>query len=204
MASIEDKDGWRPSPEAKVLADRVELEDLDLLREVTHPVRSAVLRRLKSPHTVAELAELMDTPVTRLYHHVNKLVALGLIQVVATRQVAAATERQYQVTALSFSLDPLLFETSDPTEIALALGSLFDIAKHGLQQSVEAGLRFEADDADARSTVTLGEIHLSDDRHRELIERLNNVVTEFPSDLADDDPKANHVTLFIAAFPETS
>ncbi|MFK8023010.1 MAG: helix-turn-helix domain-containing protein [Ilumatobacter sp.] len=202
MDAAEDRDaGWTPT-ESATLAERLELDDLDLLREVTHPVRGAVLRRLKTPRTVAELATIMGTPVTRLYHHVNKLADLGLIHVVATRQVAAVTERRYQVTARSFSLDTRLFETSDLAEISMALGSLFDLAKIGLQRSIEAGLRFEADDR--RSAISLGEIHLSDERHRQLIERLNSVVADFTSDLDDDDPAANHVTLFVSAFPDDS
>jgi predicted ArsR family transcriptional regulator len=194
--------GWEASTAAVPLVERIELDDLDLLREATHPVRGAILHRLRTPRSAAELAELMDVPVTRLYHHVNKLAGLGLIQVVATRQVAAATERRYQVTARSFSLAPELFDTSDRTELALALGSLFDMAKLGLQRSIEAGLRL--DDPETQVALSLGEIHLSDERRSELLRRLEGLVGEFGSDLADDDPDANHVTLFVAAFPRTS
>lgn len=175
--------------------------------ETTEPIpeivcRGAVLRRLRTPRSVAELASLMDVPVTRLYHHVNKLADLGLIQVVATRQVAAVTERRYQVTARSFSLSPQLFDAEDRTEMVLALGSLFDLAKLGMQRSVEAGLRVAG--TDEHVVLSLGEIHVSDERRRELLERLEQVITEFRSDLHDDDPHANHMTLFIAAFPEVT
>ena len=204
MDEAEHSEGWTAATGVVPLADQVELDDIDLLREIAHPVRGAVLRRLKTPRTVAELAALMDAPVTRLYHHVNKLIDLGLIQVVATRQVGAVTERRYQVTALSFTLDPQLFETSDRSEMAFALGSLFDIAKLGLQRSVEAGMQFELDNAGTHYALSLGEIHLSNTRRDELLRRLNDVVRDFASDLTDDDPHANHITLFIAAFPETT
>ena len=198
--SDEVSEGWVAPAGVLPLAEELELDDVDVLREVTHPVRGAVLRRLRTPRSVAELASLMDVPVTRLYHHVNKLADLGLIQVVATRQVAAVTERRYQVTARSFSLSPQLFDAEDRTEIAVALGSLFDLAKLGLQRSVEAGLRV----ADDHVVLSLGEIHVSDERRRELLERLEQVITEFRSDLHDDDPHANHMTLFLAAFPEVT
>lgn len=188
-------------PGAAPLVDRIELDDVDLLREVTHPVRGAVLRRLRTPLTVAELAALMDVPVTRLYHHVNKLADLGLIQVVATRQVAAVTERRYQVMARSFELATELFETADRRELAFALGSLFDIAKLGLQRSVEAGL--DAERMEEHVVLSLGELRLSDARRAELLRRLEELADEFRSDRSVDDADGSAVSLFVAAYPET-
>ncbi len=58
-------DGWTPVPDCGEPADRYMLQDLDLISEVTHPVRGLVLRRLRQPLTVAELAALLDVPITR-------------------------------------------------------------------------------------------------------------------------------------------
>ena len=194
-------DDWTPFDGAVPQQERIELDDFDVLAEITHPLRGAVLRRLRKPKTVAELSSLMSAPVTRLYHHVNKLVDLGLVQVVATRQVGAVIERRYEVTARSFSIDPQLLERADSAEIAFALGSLFDVAKLDFQRSVEAEMRTQSF-GDTRSTLSLGQVHLSDERHRELIERLDRVVAEFESDRDEDDADANHVVLFVAAFAE--
>lgn len=180
----------------------MDLDDLDLVHDLTHPVRGAVLRRLRHARTVAEVAELMNVPVTRLYHHVNKLAELGLIHVVATRQVAAVTERRYQVVAKSFGLDPKLLNTFDDREMATALGSIFDVAKMQFQRSVEAGA-FHDLTSDPDSTLSLSEIHLSAERLGELITRLDEIIKDFSSDLADDDPNATAVTLFVAAFPDS-
>jgi DNA-binding transcriptional ArsR family regulator len=180
----------------------MDLDDLDLVHDLTHPVRGAVLRRLKHPRTVADVAELMDVPVTRLYHHVNKLADLGLIRVVATRQVAAVTERRYQVVAKSFGLDPKLLNTFDDREMAIALGSIFDVAKTQLLRTIEAGA-FHDLTSDPDSTLSLSEIHLSTERLHELVQRLDGIIKEFSSDLDDNDPEATTVTLFIAAFPDS-
>lgn len=197
--------GWVPVDGVGEPDEVFELDDLDLLGHVTHPVRSAVLRRLKEPRTVAEVAAAMDVPVTRLYHHVNKLEQLGLIRVVATRQVAAVTERRYQASGRSFRIAPSLLETSDDRELSLALSALFDVAKLGFQRTVESGSFRTAEELgqlEEHSFLSLGDLALSPERRRELVRRLGEVVDEFRSDRDIDDPEAEHVAFFVAAYPE--
>ena len=196
--------GWTPVPGIGEPAEVFEMDDLDLLGHVTNPVRGAILRRLKEPRTVAEVAAALGAPVTRLYHHVNKLEQLGLIRVVATRQVAAVTERRYQASGRSFRIARSLLETSDERELSLALSSLFDVAKLGFQRTVEAGEYRAADDIDERSFLSRCDLALSTDRRRELVERLTELVDVFRSDLDIDYPTADHVALFIAVYPDTT
>lgn len=193
--------GWEPVPGAGETPDVFELDDLELLGHVTHPMRGAILRRLKEPRTVAQIAESMQVPVTRLYHHVNKLEQLGLIRIVATRQVAAVTERRYQANGRSFRVAKSLFETADDHDLAIALSSLFDVAKVGFQRTVESGRYRDLDHLEDQSTVSLGDLALSPERRAELVHRLTAVVGEFTSDRDLDDPDAEHVTLFVAVYP---
>lgn len=195
---------WEPHPDGGDPAEQLDLDDLDLLTELTHPTRSRIIRSLKQPRTVAEVAEQLDMPVTRLYHHVNRLESLGFIRVVATRRVAAVTERRYQVSAKSFSVADDLFESADKSELAAALGALFDVAKLRFQREVEHGESMQSDDREERSMLSLGAAHLSPARRDELLARLRAVVDEFHSDVADDDPDATQMSVFIAAFPETA
>lgn len=194
-------EAWEPVPGVGEPLENLELDDLDRLAELTHPIRGLVLRRLKQPRTVAELAVQLDVPVTRLYHHVNRLQAAELIHVVATRRVAAVTERRYQVVARSFRLGHQLFEELDGREIGVALGSLFDLAKLDLQHSLEDRRPGDPLLDEHLATMSLGELHLSPARHRELIARLDELVAEYVSDLDDDDPDGARVTLMVAAFP---
>ncbi len=197
--------GWVPEPGAEdEVPEKIVLAELDLLGELTHATRSQVLRALKQPRTVAELAEALDMPVTRLYHHINRLESLGFIRVVATRRVGAVTERRYQVAAKSFQVDRELFETSDRRELAVALGSLFDVSKMAFQREVESGGLTNFDDLSEHGFLSRGYAHLSDDRRRELLARLTEVVKQFVSDVDEDDPGANRMELFIAAFPDTA
>ena len=195
---------WEPVAGATEPDERLEFHDLDLLAEVTHPIRGGILRRLKQPRTVAELAELLDVPVTRLYHHVNRLEQHGLVRVVATRRVAAVTERRYQVVARSYNVAKELFDSMDEREMSMALGSLFDVAKHGLQREIESGGFQDIVDPDAHSILSLGELHLSPERRAALMQRLTEVVGDFTSDRDEDAPDATRVALFVAAYPETT
>ena len=198
-----DADGWTPSPDARPVAERHDIDDLGILGEVTHEIRGAMLRRLRDPRSVAELAAGMDVPVTRLHHHVNRLLDLGLIQVVATRQVAAVTERRYQITAKTYGFEPARLDELDHHQLATALGGLFDVAKLGFQRMVEAGgLRHLDDEGDGMGTMSLGERYLSPERHRELVRRLDELLAEFESDRDQDDPEAVASTVFVAAYPE--
>lgn len=197
-------DGWIAVDGLEPPVERLNLDDLSLMAEVTHPVRGRILRRLKQPRTVAELAESLDVPITRLYHHINRLVDVELIRVVATRQVAAVTERRYQTVARSIGIDHELLRSTDKQQLSAALGSLFDVAKMGFERFVESD-GFSVDDHDwQHSVLSMSEIQLTDDRRRELIRRISELIEEFPSDTTDDDPDATRLHFFVAVSPDVS
>ncbi len=196
-------DGWVPVPGAGEPDAIRELNDVDLLTELTHPVRSRILRALKQPRAVAEVATLLDVPVTRLYHHVNRLESLDFVRVVATRQVAAVTERRYQVAADSWQADKGLFEASDLAEMALALGSLFEISKLSFQREVEHG-SLAAGPIEGETMLTRSMKVLSTERRKELVAAMTALIEEFESDVDEDDPDAHRMEIFAAIFPDTT
>ena len=193
-------DGWTTVSDAEP-AERMVFADLDFLDEVTHPVRGLLVRRFREPRSVAEAADALGVPVTRLYHHVNRLADRGLIRAVATRQVGARTETRYQVTARSFEIDPSFFESTDAREAAAAFGALFDFAKLDLQRQIEDGAGPRP--GDGRSVLSLGQVTLTPKRHAKLVADLEAVVAAATSDAADDDPDAERMTFFLAAFSTT-
>ena len=196
---------WESHPDGDDPVDQLDLDDLDLLAELTHPTRSRIIRSLKQPRTVAEVAEQLQMPVTRLYHHVNRLERLGLIRVVATRRVAAVTERRYQVVANSFGVADDLIASADKAELAAALGALFDVAKLRFQREVELGDSLRSDEGDdEHSILSLGTGDLSPERRDQFVARLRALIDEFGSDVRDDEPEAVRMSVFIAAFPETT
>ena len=203
--------GWVPVAGAGDPLERIEFDNLDFVADVTHPVRGRIYRAMKEPRTIAEVAALLDAPVTRLYHHVQRLEDSGLIRVVATRQVGSVTERRFHVVAKGLGIAQEFIESSDPAEAAAALGSLFDFAKVGLQREVELGT-FLQDRDDDSSIISLGDMRLSPERRKELVVRLSAVVEDFVSEefeSADDasegeDDDAVQMTLFVAAYPQST
>jgi DNA-binding transcriptional ArsR family regulator len=85
------------------LAEDLEVSTPAQLRALANPLRSTVLDLLlERAATVSELASAMGRPKSTVAHHVNVLVAAGLLRVVRTRRVRAIDERHYGRTARVF------------------------------------------------------------------------------------------------------
>ena len=83
-----------------------------------HPVRLRILQAFLGDRalTTSQLsAELSDIPPASLYRHVARLVAAGVLQVVAERRVRGAIERTYvlRLAAARVSLDEVAAMTTD-------------------------------------------------------------------------------------------
>ncbi len=183
-------------------AEELEFEDLDLLADLTHPVRGAIFRWLRAPHSAAELATRMDVPVTRLYHHLNRLEQAGLIRVVATRRVGAVTERRYQVVARFFRLAEDRLDAYDPRELAVAMGAMFDFAKLRLQREIELRT-FRGGPRENEALLALQELTLDHARSEQFVARLRELIDEFARG-DDADPAAQpRLAVFLVAHPMT-
>jgi len=184
--------------------DNLVVDDLDLVDEVTHPIRGPIFRRLKTPRSAAELADSMDVPVTRLYHHINRLEAAGLIQVVATRRVGAVTERRYQVVARRLRLDEDDIAALDPRELARAAGTLFDSAKLGMLRALETGRVLGPADGN-HGILSFNEVTLPAGKLPALMARVAELVAAIDDaddpDTPDDDPDAERAVVFVSAYP---
>ncbi|MGI9644153.1 MAG: helix-turn-helix domain-containing protein [Ilumatobacteraceae bacterium] len=187
---------WTPVGGAEEPEEVFDMDRLELVDEVTHDVRGALLRRLKHPASVAELADEREVPVTRLYHHVNRLADLGLIRVVATRRSGAVVERRYQAAARGFRVSDRLLAETDPAVLARVTGSLFDVTRLAFQREVERGL-LSATRRDEQTMLELGELRLTDARARELVARLAALLEEFR------DEEGDPYSVLLAGFPVT-
>ncbi len=83
-----------------------------------HPVRLRIVQAFLGDRalTTTQLsAELSDVPAASLYRHVARLVAAGVLQVVAQRRVRGAVERTYvlRLAAARVSLDEIAAMTAD-------------------------------------------------------------------------------------------
>ena len=106
-----DKDLGTPVALDYDLDDRIIADTPQRMKALGEPVRMLVLDLvLERAMTVTELADRIGKAKGTIAHHVDVLIASGLLKVVRTRQVRAVTERFYGRTAQTIVL------TSNPTD----------------------------------------------------------------------------------------
>jgi AcrR family transcriptional regulator len=194
-------DGWQEVEGVAGPVTELMITDVSLLDEFGHSVRMRLLMLLREPATVAELADRLGVPTTRLYHHMAHLESIGLVHVVATRKVRSVIEKRFQATALAYRLDPSLASALDAETMHRVIGSMFDIAKAELVRAVDHGLDLGSG-TNGTTALRLEQLRLGPDRQRELVARLVAVLEEFE---ADDDADADNAFItLLTAFPTGS
>jgi DNA-binding transcriptional ArsR family regulator len=116
------------------------IEDLETLKLLAEPTRVAIMELLTEPRSVSQLAEALEVPRTRLYHHVELLRSKGLIEVAEERRVGALTERLYVPTARTYRPGPELLSTGSLEErVDVITTLLLDATKSDLRRSILSG-----------------------------------------------------------------
>lgn len=164
------------------------IDDLDTLKLLMTEPRIEIIELLRNPASVAELADRMDVPRTRLYHHINTLEKLGAIVVVDARRAGAMTEKIYQVAAKSYQPSDKFVESATPREQAVAaIDSLFSITRTDMIRAVEAK-QFDLGTAQKQRRVTMTRtvLTLTPQRINELLEGLESLIDEFSDPETDE------------------
>jgi len=87
------------------------LDSMEQLKALADPLRQQLLEQFaKQPATTKQVATTLGYQPTRLYHHVGKLEAAGLIRLVEKRPVRGATEKYYETTASVIKVDRRAFD----------------------------------------------------------------------------------------------
>jgi DNA-binding transcriptional ArsR family regulator len=123
------------------------------------------------PRSCTELGTELGEAPQKVYYHVKKLEAAGLVEKVGERRVRAITEGIYQARARSYWLSPALVGRlggAGGARDELSLGFLLDLAEE-LQSDVAA---LAAADGDAPSLGLSGEIRLDPERRQAFLEDL--------------------------------
>jgi|SRR5215213_829920 len=154
-------------PPGYQLADELTVTTPTQLRAVADPLRAAILDLLlERAATVTDLATAVGRPKGTVAHHVNVLVAAGLLRVVSTRRVRAVEERSYGRTARLFRVGALAQPAA--RRAALAINGLATAA-------AEAVAAHEADDL----RCGLRHARLPPERAAEFWERVVALLHEF-------------------------
>ena len=181
-------------------AESFAIDDVETLQIITDETRIEIIELLRHPLSVAQIAEKMGVPRTRLYHHIKLLEDIGAVVVVDERRAGAMTEKIYGVAARSFQPSKTFLESATPKEQATAIvDSLFSITRNDFLRAVDRG-RVSLDEDQARQQVSISRrvFHLSPERRAELIQRFDEVFAEFAEDEKepDDDVEAFGVLIF--------
>ena len=107
---------------------------------LSDPSRSLLVHRLgESAKSAKQLAAEMDCPITRLYYHLKRLQAHGLIFVERTRKVSGIFEKYYRASARSFVLDRSPDGPDDPARNQALLGFVFDQTRLDISNGLRSG-----------------------------------------------------------------
>ena len=72
--------------------------DIVALAVLRHPTRMRIVAASQNPVTVEEIAGQLGMPVTRLYHHVDRLRSVGLMEVVGEKKQGTAVSSIFRAT----------------------------------------------------------------------------------------------------------
>lgn len=89
--------------------DHFLVETPEQLKALAEPLRQSLLEQFCAPATIKQAAAKLGVPVTRLYHHVDQLLAAGLVRVAREEKRRAVSERFFQAVARRFVVSPSAF-----------------------------------------------------------------------------------------------
>lgn len=163
-------------------AEVVEFDELETMDALAHPLRLKLLDAFRRPATAKEAAEVLDVPVTRLYHHINQLLEHGLLLVAEERPKGALTERVFCVTADSFRPSAAFFERYGREGQAEMIRLAFRMAETEMTESagaeqLPAGLA--ALPKDERASIAMSALRLDPADLAALIADLGDVLARY-------------------------
>jgi len=105
MSPAAKKSRPRARPAARSGEETLHLSRLEQVRVLADPLRLRMLELFgQAPRTTKQVAELLGEKPTRLYHHVDAMVRVGLIELQETRQNRGATEKYYRAASRRFEV----------------------------------------------------------------------------------------------------
>src|SRR2546423_5125782 len=113
------------------------ISDLQQIKALADPLRQRLLGAFVSePRTTKQVATILDLPPTRLYHHVDLLERVGLIELVATKPKRGTTEKYFRAIAHRF----IVAEGSLVGEAASVLDDALEDAFASAQREIRKGV----------------------------------------------------------------
>ena len=67
-------------------------------KALSEPTRLKMIGHLSEPHTVKQVADMLEVDHHALYHHIHVLEKSGIVELVKTRTIGNITEKYYKLT----------------------------------------------------------------------------------------------------------
>jgi DNA-binding transcriptional ArsR family regulator len=187
--------------------DSYRISDLEQIKALSHPLRMRIIETLAAaePMTTKQVAEALGEKPTRLYHHVDKLLQVGLIRLTHTRQNRGTTEKYYEAIAKQFRAGPDLFGDDDPggqrDAIRPMIHTVFDNTIAEMLRLVDAAE--PGDKLEDIGMLSYIEMHLEQEQIDVVQQKLKDVLDYLESikDPASDSKGLRKYRLTIAHYP---
>lgn len=187
------------------LQEQFTISDLETLKVIADPLRLQILRTLKQPRTVKDIAAKLHRSPTQLYYHVNQLEKHGLIQVAATHVVSGIIEKHFQAAARNYRVDQELL--SDKEFVGEGLEALvmtiLEDTKDEIRKSIQAGRIELADNAAETAQIIRSNLYLRKEQMIELGTALENLSEEYEakSHANRDEPDSEACGFTVVFYP---
>ena len=171
-----DEDGGEPRfPERELYT----LTDLEQIKVLADPLRVRLLEAFCQERTTKQVADLLGEKPTRLYHHVEAMERVGLIELSRTRQNRGTLEKYYLAVARAFRVAREVFPTADePADeeaetLKAAVAMYFDRTVTEIGQLITRGA---GGDLEAEGVITFCEVRGSEAELRAIRHRLKGAL----------------------------
>lgn len=197
------KTGDRESTSRKPAKEVMVLTELDQIRVLAHALRIRILEELGEERTVKQVALRLGENPTKLYHHVEALRRVGLIELTRTRQKRGTLEKYYLAAAQTFRTDSRVFSRrgvgGEREALQTMVSTIFDTTSaEVLKLLADAGTEC----VEERGLVRSLEVRASKKELEELRNRLHGILESLTSVGHDqDEADQERFRLTLAYFP---
>ena len=165
------------------------LSDLEQVKALADPLRIRLLEAFGQERTTKQAAELLGERPTRLYHHVEALEKVGLIELSRTRPNRGTLEKYYLAVARTFKADKGMFGAAaaapeNNAALQTMLSSLFDKTRDEIEHILSAGDMESA--IEEEGLLSLVEIHASEEFVVKLQRRLKRLLADLQKECLKD------------------
>jgi DNA-binding transcriptional ArsR family regulator len=191
------------SPRFPIL-DSYTVADLEQVKVLADPLRLRILEAFGEERTTKQVADRLGEKPTKLYHHVDLLDRLGLIQLTRTKKNRGTLEKYYLAVAKTFRVDSSVFSAAGAGRPVIdslqeMISNVFETTVAEMRTLVESGAAQDA--LEREGMFTFLDVRLTKAQADQLRERLNAVIQELTAGEEEKGPDVHSYRLTLAYFP---